>query len=85
MPYIAYALKCILSISNIRQNIKRRNIGQRMARLRQEHGITQVELAEMLGVPQPMISAYENGRAWRAWTVHRAWTPIFSSLFFAQF
>jgi transcriptional regulator with XRE-family HTH domain len=32
-----------------------------MARLRRERGITQVELAEMLGVPQPMISAYENG------------------------
>jgi transcriptional regulator with XRE-family HTH domain len=36
-------------------------IGQRMARLRRERGITQVELSEILGVPQPMISAYENG------------------------
>jgi transcriptional regulator with XRE-family HTH domain len=43
------------------QNDKEETIGQRMARLRRERGITQVELAEMLGVPQPMISAYENG------------------------
>jgi transcriptional regulator with XRE-family HTH domain len=43
------------------QHEKEETIGQRMARLRREHGITQVELAEILGVPQPMISAYENG------------------------
>jgi len=43
------------------QNDKEETIGQRMGRLRRERGITQVELAEMLGVPQPMISAYENG------------------------
>ncbi len=43
------------------QQEKNETIGQRMARLRRERGITQVELAEMLGVPQPMISAYENG------------------------
>ena len=43
------------------QHEKEETIGARMARLRREHGITQVELAEMLGVPQPMISAYENG------------------------
>ena len=43
------------------QHDKEETIGERMARLRRERGITQVELAEMLGVPQPMISAYENG------------------------
>lgn len=42
-------------------NDKEETIGQRLARLRRERGITQIELAEMLGVPQPMISAYENG------------------------
>lgn len=36
-------------------------IGERLARLRRERGITQVELAEMLGVVQPMISDYERG------------------------
>ena len=40
---------------------KEESIGQRMARLRRERGITQVELAEMLGIVQPMVSAYENG------------------------
>ena len=42
------------------QHENEENIGERLARLRRERGITQVELAEMLGVPQPMISAYEN-------------------------
>lgn len=36
-------------------------IGERLARLRKERGITQVELAERLGVAQPMISDYERG------------------------
>lgn len=36
-------------------------IGERLARLRKERGITQVELAEKLGVAQPMISDYERG------------------------
>jgi transcriptional regulator with XRE-family HTH domain len=43
------------------QQDKEENIGERMARLRRERGITQVELAEILGVAQPMVSAYENG------------------------
>jgi transcriptional regulator with XRE-family HTH domain len=43
------------------QHDKEESIGQRMARLRRERGITQVELAEMLNVAQPMVSAYENG------------------------
>jgi transcriptional regulator with XRE-family HTH domain len=43
------------------QHEKEETIGERMARLRRERGITQVELAEMLGVAQPMVSAYENG------------------------
>jgi transcriptional regulator with XRE-family HTH domain len=35
-------------------------IGQRLARLRRERGITQVELAEKLGLAQPHISDYEH-------------------------
>ncbi len=35
-------------------------LGQRMARLRRERGLTQVELAERLSVTQPAISDYEN-------------------------
>jgi ribosome-binding protein aMBF1 (putative translation factor) len=40
---------------------KEEAIGGRLARLRRERGITHVELAEMLGVAQPMISGYERG------------------------
>jgi transcriptional regulator with XRE-family HTH domain len=36
------------------------SIGQRLARLRRDRGLTQEELAEMLGVAQPMISGYER-------------------------
>jgi transcriptional regulator with XRE-family HTH domain len=53
------ALEVLLARKN--QHDQEETIGERMARLRRERGITQVELAEMLKVPQPMISAYENG------------------------
>lgn len=36
--------------------------GQRVARLRRERGISQVELADMLGVDQPTVSDYERGK-----------------------
>jgi transcriptional regulator with XRE-family HTH domain len=36
-------------------------IGQRLARLRRERGMTQVELAQRLGVAQPVVSDYERG------------------------
>lgn len=36
-------------------------IGRRLARLRKERGITQTELAEELGVSQPLVSAWERG------------------------
>ena len=52
-------LEALLARKN--QNEKEETIGQRMARLRRERGITQVELAEMLSIAQPMVSAYENG------------------------
>ena len=37
-------------------------LGARIAHLRKEQGITQVQLAEMLGVSQQTITAYEVGR-----------------------
>jgi transcriptional regulator with XRE-family HTH domain len=37
------------------------SIGQRLARLRRERGLTQVELADRLGVAQPVVSDYERG------------------------
>lgn len=36
-------------------------IGQRVTRLRKERAITQQELAERLGVSQPIVSDYERG------------------------
>jgi transcriptional regulator with XRE-family HTH domain len=36
------------------------SIGQRIARLRREKGLTQVELARALEVSQPVVSDYEN-------------------------
>ncbi len=36
-------------------------IGERIARLRKERGITQVEMAEQLGLSQPVVSDYERG------------------------
>jgi len=35
-------------------------MGQRLARLRKERGITQQEMAERLGVSQPIVSDYER-------------------------
>ena len=35
-------------------------VGSRIARLRRDKGLTQVELAERLGVTQPAVSDYEN-------------------------
>ena len=37
-------------------------LGQRITQLRKAHGITQVQLAETLGVSQQTITAYEVGR-----------------------
>jgi transcriptional regulator with XRE-family HTH domain len=36
-------------------------LGARLARLRRERGLTQIELAERLGVVQPVVSDYERG------------------------
>lgn len=36
-------------------------IAQRLARIRRERGLTQVELAQRLGVAQPVVSDYERG------------------------
>lgn len=37
-------------------------LGARITRLRKDQGITQVQLAEQLGVSQQTITAYESGR-----------------------
>ena len=40
----------------------RATFGERIARLRREKGLTQEDLAERLGVTQPVVSDYERGR-----------------------
>lgn len=43
-------------------SINQETIGQRIARLRKERGITQKEFAELLGIAQSVISDYERGK-----------------------
>lgn len=38
-----------------------RRIGEHIARLRKERGITQVEMAERIGLSQSIVSKYESG------------------------
>lgn len=37
-------------------------LGSRVAQLRKDHGLTQVQLAEALGISQQMVASYEVGR-----------------------
>jgi transcriptional regulator with XRE-family HTH domain len=39
-----------------------KELGARVATLRKEQGITQVQLGEMLGIAQQMVTSYEIGR-----------------------
>lgn len=43
------------------KTLQTESIGQRVARIRKERGITQEELAHYLNVSQPIVSAYERG------------------------
>ena len=38
------------------------SFGQRLARFRRQKGLTQAELADQVGITQPLISDYERGR-----------------------
>jgi transcriptional regulator with XRE-family HTH domain len=37
-------------------------LGERIAQLRKEHGLTQAQLAELLGVSQQQVASFEAGR-----------------------
>lgn len=44
-----------------RKSTKPETLGAHVTRLRKERGMTQMELAERLGVSQPVVSDYERG------------------------
>jgi len=41
--------------------VDEKEIGSRLQALRKRRGITQSEIAKMLGIEQPLVSAYERG------------------------
>jgi transcriptional regulator with XRE-family HTH domain len=43
-------------------NLGKESFGERLARIRNERGVTQVELAKKTGLTQNLISAYERDR-----------------------
>ena len=49
------------SVAQRKQKQEAETLGQRLARLRRERGLTQVELAARIGVVQPVLSDYERG------------------------
>lgn len=60
-PYIVdMPKKSTLKLTPI--DADKEQLGQRLARVRKERGLTQVELAERTGVIQVLISDYERGR-----------------------
>ena len=53
------------------------DLGGRLARLRKQAGMTQIQLGEHLGVSQPVIASYEAGRR----RVPSSTLPVISDLF----
>jgi transcriptional regulator with XRE-family HTH domain len=45
----------------INEHTQREKLLRLLKEIRQQHGITQVELAKKLGVPQSFVSKYESG------------------------
>lgn len=61
-PYIGtMPKKSTLKLAPIASSGKE-SMGQRLARIRKERGLTQVELAERTGLIQVLVSDYERGR-----------------------
>jgi len=58
------AIDSVVEVAELVRSIQKQtdeSIGERLARLRRERGITQAELAERLSLAQPNISDYERG------------------------
>lgn len=57
--------------------VNEETIGQRLRELRRRHGLTQVEVAEKLGIQQALLSAYELGHV----RIHGVLIAAFAELF----
>jgi len=57
--------------------VDEKTIGKRLRELRKARGLTQVEVAEKLGIQQALLSAYELGQV----RIHGALVAAFASLF----
>ena len=57
------AVSSLLMTMNTRDERFFKELGARIAEARKEHGLTQQELAEQLGVAQQTLAHYEVGRA----------------------
>lgn len=60
-PLIEIGLRSGVSMTHDEKQFFKQ-LGARMADLRKEHGLTQVQLAEVLGLTQQMVASYEVGR-----------------------
>ena len=63
MPVVEHSEE-VITVANKRKARVQENaetIGERLARMRKERGITQQEMAELLGTSQPIVSDYERG------------------------
>lgn len=59
-PTIA-AEASVLTRTKAAETAGQETLGERLARFRRERGLTQVELAQRLGIAQPVVSDYERG------------------------
>lgn len=57
--------------------VDEKTIGKRIRELRKRRGLTQVEVAERLGIQQALLSAYELGQV----RIHGALVAAFAGLF----
>lgn len=60
MPYLSHTRPSHMAISKAERSFIV-TFGQRLAALRKERGLTQVQLADLLGSSQQSVTAYENG------------------------
>ncbi len=57
-----YDLRMTRIRNNNAKNAPKESLGQRIRRIRNEHGLTQTELAEKIGSIQAVVSSYECDR-----------------------